>query len=493
MRNKSFTLIELLVAIALIGILSGFVFVQLSGAINTARDGEKKANLASINKALLIYKTTTGAYPIETSSCTIGGTCTTLNSALSGTLPSMPSGQTYTYQSNSDGSDYTASIVLSNSYSYTYAPSAGYTTNTPTVGVCGSSNGANLSSAPTTNLCSPDQSVTVSGSGPWTWSCPGTYGGSSTSCSTGGVPAAGVCGSKNGKYASSTPTGTEACSIGTVSNMTGSYSWTCAGTYGAASSGTCATVAAAYSVQSFTSSTTWTVPAGVTSVDYLVVGGGGGGAGSHSGGVSGGGGGGGGVLSGTLSVSGSVTVTVGAGGAYGPPSTSGSNGGNSVFGSVTSYGGGGGGASISAGNSGGSGGGGGSTYMAGGSGTSGQGYGGGTGYNDIYGGAGGGAGAAATNASSSGGGTAGSGKSSSITGSTLVYGGGGGGGSNTGTRVSGGSGGGGAGGDRNTSQSPVNGTDGLGGGGGGGTWGVNGYYGANGGSGIVIIKYINNN
>jgi 2',3'-cyclic-nucleotide 2'-phosphodiesterase/3'-nucleotidase/5'-nucleotidase len=50
-------------------------------------------------------------------------------------------------------------------------------------GVCGASNGASLSSAPTTNLCSAGTASAVSGTGPWTWSCAGSGGGTTASCS----------------------------------------------------------------------------------------------------------------------------------------------------------------------------------------------------------------------------------------------------------------------------------------------------------------------
>jgi hypothetical protein len=53
----------------------------------------------------------------------------------------------------------------------------------PVNGVCGSSNGQTLATAPTTNLCSAGTATTVSGSGPWTWSCTGSNGGSTASCS----------------------------------------------------------------------------------------------------------------------------------------------------------------------------------------------------------------------------------------------------------------------------------------------------------------------
>jgi hypothetical protein len=50
-------------------------------------------------------------------------------------------------------------------------------------GVCGSSNGATLASAPTANLCTSGTASVVSGSGPWQWSCAGSNGGSTASCS----------------------------------------------------------------------------------------------------------------------------------------------------------------------------------------------------------------------------------------------------------------------------------------------------------------------
>ena len=54
---------------------------------------------------------------------------------------------------------------------------------TPTNGACGSSDGRSVTIAPTTNLCSDNSNPTVSGTGPWTWTCAGSNGGSSASCS----------------------------------------------------------------------------------------------------------------------------------------------------------------------------------------------------------------------------------------------------------------------------------------------------------------------
>ncbi len=53
----------------------------------------------------------------------------------------------------------------------------------PVSGVCGSANGTTASSKPSTNLCSAGTASSVAGSGPWTWSCGGSNGGTTASCS----------------------------------------------------------------------------------------------------------------------------------------------------------------------------------------------------------------------------------------------------------------------------------------------------------------------
>ena len=50
-------------------------------------------------------------------------------------------------------------------------------------GTCGTSNNTTVSTAPTTNLCSTGTASSVSGSGPWSWTCAGSNGGTTASCS----------------------------------------------------------------------------------------------------------------------------------------------------------------------------------------------------------------------------------------------------------------------------------------------------------------------
>ena len=257
-------------------------------------------------------------------------------------------------------------------------------------------------------------------------------------------------------------------------------------------------------------------------VEVLVVAGGGGG-GAHVGG----GGGAGGLIYNSayqLTNAAAVTVTVGGGGSGGSPDARGSNGSNSVFGSLTAIGGGGGGTWGGAGDpnglNGGSGGGAAGTqgvqYATGGTGTAGQGNNGGNvgprSSSNASGVGGGGAGAAslsradASNATQINGGA---GLPFSILGTSYYFAGGGGGGSYY--SVAGGNGGAGGGGGGATTAGTVglgdtqsinaanNGNAGSGatggagavnsgGGGGAGSGGSSGI-GAAGGSGIVIVRY----
>tara|TARA_Y100000004_G_scaffold88128_1_gene98793 strand:- start:221 stop:1534 length:1314 start_codon:yes stop_codon:yes gene_type:complete len=225
---------------------------------------------------------------------------------------------------------------------------------------------------------------------------------------------------------------------------------------------------------------------GSNTMNYLVVAGGASGGGP--GGVGGGGGAGGWrcVSCSPLSVQ-AYPVTVGGGGTMNPTNAKGGSGSNSVFNSTTSAGGGGGGLNVPGATaaSGGSGGGGGGDNLNTGPGAGNtppvspsQGNNGGSGGGPNQGGGGGGgAGSAGTNESAQpGGGVGGNGKPWPGN-CTLFAGGGGGDGgpADTGPGNNGGPGGGGTGG-----PSPTAGTTNTGGGGGGG---------ANGGSGIVIIKY----
>ncbi|HJV36239.1 InlB B-repeat-containing protein, partial [Geomonas sp.] len=55
----------------------------------------------------------------------------------------------------------------------------------PVNGACGGSQGRYVTSAPTANLCATGTASALTGAGPWSWSCDGSNGGLTATCSTG--------------------------------------------------------------------------------------------------------------------------------------------------------------------------------------------------------------------------------------------------------------------------------------------------------------------
>jgi hypothetical protein len=106
-------------------------------------------------------------------SCAAAGSWTGTK-ATSGTLTVSPT-NTATYRLTCSGNGGTSPTA-----STTVAVNA---TSTPVSGVCGSANGTTVSSKPSANLCSVGTASTVAGTGPWTWSCSGSNGGATNTCS----------------------------------------------------------------------------------------------------------------------------------------------------------------------------------------------------------------------------------------------------------------------------------------------------------------------
>ena len=327
--------------------------------------------------------------------------------------------------------------------------------------------------APTVSFSSSPTVVTSGSSATLTWtvsnasSCTasGDWSGSKSSSGTNTEVRTNITSNKNYILSCSNGAGTTVRSAGVT------VSASCVGSGQSVTSG-------AYTIVTYNCSGTFTVPAGVSSVDYLVVGGGGGGGTAGSNGYSGGGGGGQ-VMSGTsvLGAS-SYNIVVGLGGVSGVAGVNngfGGAGGNSSFNGVVASGGSGGAYTDENGQPGTIGGGGGSLGV-GGNGTS---FDGGNGGSNGGGGGGGAGGNGGDGPGFNTGGAGGIGVSSAITG--IDYGGGGGGGAYT-TGGSASHGGG-------TGSSSGQGNSGLANRGGGGGGSRSGSGGA-GGAGVVVLRYL---
>jgi prepilin-type N-terminal cleavage/methylation domain-containing protein len=484
--QKGFTLLEMLLVIAIIAILAAIVIVAINPVrqLAQARNAQRASDLNAIHKAIQQYYVDNQKWPRDEDSdldlgiepqniCGSGDDtdCIDLEEALVpnyiSSIPTNPAGGGYQIAINSRNR---LELIAEGSNEQELTPVVIGTSTAavvdddgddPVNGACGSANGQSFESAPSTNLCSAGTASSVTGSGPWTWTCVGSNGGSTASCSAD---------SEGGEIFVCEASGGEESTVGGYK----------------------------YHVYEEVGSDTFNVISEECIVEVLVVAGGGGGSGRGAGGGAGG-------LNydeDLIVSSGVISVTVGNGGSGGSSDSGGNNGTNSVFGNIISIGGGAGGTLASGpgnnGSGGGSGGGGGG-LMSGGLGTGGsslgqnQGYAGGNGWHQsgqyaAYGG-GGGAGGRGADRNFTSGGAGGVGREfqqfAAVAGNPAGWfaGGGGGIGEQSSNRypATGGDGGGGDGGIPGANGDPGT------GGGGGGT--ASNSTGGRGGSGIVIVRY----
>ncbi len=122
MKKNGFTLVELLVVVAIIGILSTLVIVNLGSVRLRARDAQRKSDLRQLQSALELYRADQGGYPVANASPYQINACPA--SFTSGTttymkvVPCDPEGGSYYNNGNyyyySDGTTYTLAACIEN-------------------------------------------------------------------------------------------------------------------------------------------------------------------------------------------------------------------------------------------------------------------------------------------------------------------------------------------------------------------------------------------
>ena len=185
MNKKGFTLIEVLVAIAIIGIISSFIVIQMNGATDATKDTKRKADIELISNAIILYRSENySRAPIE--DCIIGE-CTTLPDSLQpflATLPTDPDSRNEYRYISSDGIDCSVYATLSDGSIYKYECADNQiATLLPISGVCGGDDGGifDYGYIPV-NLCNSGNPSSVAGEGPWFWSCEGENMGDTATC-----------------------------------------------------------------------------------------------------------------------------------------------------------------------------------------------------------------------------------------------------------------------------------------------------------------------
>lgn len=198
-KIKAFTLIELLVAIAIVGILSGFLFVSMSSAINAANDAKRRTDLASIQRAIITYATEhNNVYPSgDPANCTIGGTCSILDAALAPYIPNIItgpiSGEYYTYNIINNNYILKTDNMSDGSVYYFDSSVGNWISAIPADGDCGAAATTYNFDAMTFSgaMCSAGNGITTPASPVFpeqgnstTWTCGGSYGGNSSETCT---------------------------------------------------------------------------------------------------------------------------------------------------------------------------------------------------------------------------------------------------------------------------------------------------------------------
>lgn len=112
---------------------------------------------------------------------------------------------------------------------------AACTANKKIDGACGLASNAGTDSMPMRDLCTAGYASAVTGNGPWNWSCSGLHGGAAATC-TASAKVNAVCGPASMKGYNAAPQD-GLCSVGTASSVSGDgpWSWTCQGDLGGAS------------------------------------------------------------------------------------------------------------------------------------------------------------------------------------------------------------------------------------------------------------------
>ncbi len=115
--SKGFTLVELLITVAIIGILSAFLMVNLNGFRERSRDTQRKKALLEIQSALELYHSDASTYPTTGSYPSCGGSLSIGTNVYMKKMPCDPLtgaawGSQFIYASS--GNTYTITACLEN-------------------------------------------------------------------------------------------------------------------------------------------------------------------------------------------------------------------------------------------------------------------------------------------------------------------------------------------------------------------------------------------
>lgn len=114
--NKAFTLIELIIVMSIISILIVGGYASYTNSFKSSRDGRRKADLASIQRALELYYEDVGAYPANITTGSPLCNPTTPSQCYIQRVPTDPAaGRIYLYAVGADNQSFQLYSCIENS------------------------------------------------------------------------------------------------------------------------------------------------------------------------------------------------------------------------------------------------------------------------------------------------------------------------------------------------------------------------------------------
>lgn len=117
-NKKGFTILELMVSVAIIAILTSIILVTISGIKERGRDARRLSDVNEIQNALNLYFSSHNIFPVFSTKITITGDDAfselLINEKNMPAVPTdpLPTFGSYTYQSNSGGTNYSLGFCM---------------------------------------------------------------------------------------------------------------------------------------------------------------------------------------------------------------------------------------------------------------------------------------------------------------------------------------------------------------------------------------------